>query len=172
VTRGGVKDPRRPAEISGMRRVIPLLLALLAVAACGGNSSSEAGRLATYTAFGQRFGQALLKGDFLAAYAMTGRIYQSANDLSAFRDLFDRAREEYGEASHVTVGYNTLEAEGELGEGLDFPDEVKAKDRRARIVLYLHDGPDGDVVYEVWLNILSEGGADRICTVEIPGINM
>lgn len=154
-----------------MRRVVPLLLALLPVAACGGSSSSEAGRLATYEAFGKRFGQALVKGDFVAAYAMTARVYQASNDLSAFRDLFDRAREEYGEASHFTVGYNTLEAEGELGEGLDFPDEVKARDRRARIVVTLTSGSD-DPIFEIWLNIIDENGSDRIVTVEIPGINM
>jgi hypothetical protein len=65
------------------------------------------------------------------------------------------------------------EADGPLGEGLDFPEAVAVKDRRARIVVRMQDGPDmNDTVYEIWLNIIDEGGESRIVTVEIPGINM
>lgn len=157
-----------------MTRGILLLLAFLAVASCGGSSSTEAGRRPRYDAFSRRFGQAIVAGDFVAAYAMTSeRHYRGSNDLAAFRDLFDRAREEYGEATHFAVSYNTLEADGPLGEDLDFPDAVKVKDRRARLVVTMQEGPDeSSAIYEVWLNVVDEGDGDRIVTVEIPGINM
>lgn len=156
-----------------MSRTKPILVACLALAACGG-SSSEAGRRPRYEAFARRFGQAIVAGDFLAAYAMTSnRHYQDSTDLAAFRDLFDQARGAYGEPTHFIVGFNTLEADGPLGEGLDFPESVKVKDRRARIHVTMQEGPDeSSAIYEVWLNVIDEDGGDRIVTVEIPGINM
>lgn len=153
-------------------RATPLLMVVSCLAACGSDSSSEAARQPRYEALGRRFGQAILKGDFLAAYAMTSRLYQTSNDLSAFQDLFARAREDYGTPTHLEVDFNTLKADGPLGEGLGFPDEVKVKDRRVRLVVILLDEADGDVLYEVWLNIIAEDGGDRVVTVEIPGINM
>jgi len=148
------------------------LLVLLALASCGGDSATGAERRPRYEALGQRFGQAILKGDFPAAYSMTSRHYKASNDLAAFRDLFDRAREDYGEAAHLRVDFNTLNADGPLGEDIGFPEDVKVKDRRARLVVILEDAPDGDVLYEVWLNVIAEDGGDRVVTVEIPGINM
>jgi hypothetical protein len=155
-----------------MARVLCVMLLLLA--GCGGESAVEAGRRPHVEAFGRRFGQAILSGDLLAAYSMTSkRHYQTSTDLSAFRELLGQAAEEYGEATQVGVGFNTLEADGPLGEGLDFPEAVAVKDRRARIVVRMQDGPDmNDTVYEIWLNIIDEGGESRIVTVEIPGINM
>jgi hypothetical protein len=150
------------------------LASLLLLAACGGHSAVEAARRPHFEAFGKRFGEAVLRGDHLAAYAMTSaRHYQQSTDLSAFKDLLDEAREEYGEGTQVGVSFNTLEADGPLGEGLDFPEGVKVKDRRARLVVRLQDGPDmNDTVYEIWLNVIDEDGQSRIVTVEIPGINM
>jgi len=152
-------------------RAMLLLLAVPCLASCD-SGSSESSRQPRYEALAKRFGQAVLKGDFLAAYSMTSRLYQASNDLSAFRDLFDRAREEYGEPTYLEIDFNTLKADGPLGDDLGFPDEVKVKDRRARMVVILLDEADGDVLYEVWLNVIAEDGGDRIVTVEIPGINM
>jgi hypothetical protein len=132
------------------------------------------GRRPRFEAFGRGFGEAILNGDYLAAYAMTStRHYQGSTDLSAFKDLLEQAREEYGEVTQVGVDFNTLEADGPLGEGLDFPESVRPEDRRARLVGRMQDGSDvNDTVYEIWINVIDENGQSRIVTVEIPGINM
>ena len=42
-----------------------------------------------------------------------------------------------------------------------------------RLVVILWEGPgESNPIYEIWLNVIDEGGSDRIVTVEIPGINM
>jgi hypothetical protein len=136
--------------------------------------AGAAGREQHYTAFALKFGEALKSENYAAAYEMTSKHYRAAHSLQAFTDLVQQAQKRYGKATHLGAGFNTVEADGPLGEGLGFPKDVPAADRRARLLVRMANGPDAinDCVYEVWLNVIHEGGTDRIVTIEIPGINM
>ena len=154
-----------------MKRIALAALALLW--GCG-SGSSPAGRLEHYRTFATRFGETVKSGNFTAAYEMTGRPLRAKLSAEAFAAVLRQAREKHGAATSVGVSHNTVEADGPVGDDLGFPSEVAAKDRRARMVVRMANGPDpiNDCLYEVWINIADEGGQDRIVTVEIPGINM
>jgi hypothetical protein len=105
---------------------------------------------------------------------MTSKRYRSAQTLEAFTAFAQDAEKRYGKATHVGSSINTVKADGPLGDGLGFPKDLPVKDRRARLVVRMAKGADvyNDCVYEGWINVIHEDGADRIVTIEIPGINM
>ncbi len=151
-----------------------VLVLLVLAPGCDGGAGGGGGREERYRAFGVKFGEHVKAGDAAAAYQMTSTRYRAGRTAEAFAAFLKEAETKYGRASHVGVGINTVEADGPLGEGLGFPKEFPARDRRARLVVRMAKGPDAinDCLYEVWINVAEEQGEDRIVTVEIPGLNM
>lgn len=150
-------------------------LAIPAIAGCDAASApGGGGREEHYRSLATRFGEHLKSGSYAAAYEMTSKRYRSSHTLEAFTAFIQRAEKKYGKATHVGPSINTVEADGSVGDDLNFPKDLPAKDRRARLVVRMANGPDAiiDCLYQVWINIIDEDGADRIVTIEIPGINM
>ena len=157
-----------------MKRILTALL--LAPAACdgGGQTGGGGGREDRYNAFAVKFGEAIRSGGAAASYEMTSKSYRAAHTLKEFSAFLQEAEKRYGKATHVGPSINTVKADGPLGENLGFPKDIPVKDRRARMLVRMANGPDAynDCLYEVWINIIEEDGADRIVTIQIPGINM
>lgn len=154
-----------------------LLAAILLAASCGGGADGGSGAAdaeARYTALARRFGEALLDDNYSAAYGLTSREhYQAGISENAFRALLTRARADCGQPTGISIDINTLNAAGERGDDLGFPDSVPPGSRRARLVVeMLSDSEAYEILYEIWINIIAENGVDRIVTVEIPGFNM
>jgi hypothetical protein len=155
-----------------MRTLLAVLAALSGCDAGTGGGSSGDGRRERYVGFAEKFGEALKAERYSAAYEMMASSYRRKSDLAAFQGMVKKAREKYGAPTGVAVSVNTLQAEGDGGNGLGFPSDVAPADRRARLLVRMTKGPDAinDCIYEVWINIADESGTDRIVTVEIPGI--
>lgn len=146
------------------------LAACLGVLGCSGGSGDSGSRATQYTKFTRQFGDALLAEEYARAYSMTSREYRSGTTLEAFTSLLRVPRARFGIPSALEIDRNTVDPARLASADYDANFAgVPAARRQARMSLTLVTKMEGTAVvagYELWLNIVSEDGADRIVSIE------
>ena len=157
--------------IARTRAVAALAVAaLLLGAGCpGGGSTGSKSTEEKYRAFAQRFGDALMAEKYSQAYAMCSSHLKAKMDVYAFEETHRAARRKWGTPLKVNADVNSVNP-AELGEPVydaDFPPEVPKSARRARMCVGLQtDLSSPDIAYDCWINVVDEGGEDRVASFQ------
>jgi len=141
-------------------------MAAAVVVACGCDRGGPAGgsREEHYRAFTRKFGEAIQNEKFKDAYAMTSREYQAATSAEEMEHIFRTPAQRTGKPTAIVVDLNSVSPEDLSGKTYDghFA-QIPGVRRRARMSLTFK-AEKGE--FECWLNIVEEGGSDRIAVIE------
>jgi hypothetical protein len=151
-------------------RIGYLALALLGVGGCArpGSAPSAVGGPQRYEDLAARFGEALVKGDYKSAYALTSSRLQQRVSLPQFEAAAEKARADFGAPLKCAkIGFGTSDGLGgfQAAQTLGFPKEIPDADRLAWLHATLAVEMEGDEVlhcYNCWLLVENERGREKV----------
>jgi hypothetical protein len=144
-------------------------LLLLGISGCArpGSDRGAAGPQ-RYEDLAARFGEALVKGDYHAAYDLTSSRLQQRISLTEFKAAAEKAQADFGTPLKCAkVGFGKSDGLGgfKAAETLGFPPQIPDADRLAWLHATLAVEMDGDEVlrcYNCWLLVENESGREKV----------